>query len=224
MRQWAWAAAVLAMLCGCGAPRPPAKVFLKPEGGPGCLGVLAEACVRWLQTTTALDERFIPSSMARRHQVDVNGKPLSSGLIALSGHLPDRLESMLIVIRLNTNDTVASVEWSLLDNLVTAQTEQGYDTTAVYDVVARILGQRCPSLARLGLYRFVENSVLPKLTMTQQDLAGGLSGLHRRVWHAADVPYCGARFSYTAFYEWRGTKVLESGRDISGYWSIEVKS
>ena len=83
--------------------------------------------MRWLQATMTLDEGFIPAALARRHRVDVNGRPLSAGLITLTGKVPGRLEPIVLLIRLRPDDTVISVEASLLGNLMAARTEDVYD-------------------------------------------------------------------------------------------------
>jgi hypothetical protein len=57
----------------------------------------------------------------------------------------------------------------------------------------------------------------------RRDLSAGLLGRHRLVARAAEVPYCGARFTYTTYVEWTGANNMEAGRNAAGYWSIEVK-
>src|SRR5438094_4555022 len=154
--RWIRLCGVLALLTACANP-PAARAASNPAEGPGCLGVMAEACVRWLQATMTLDEAFIPAAMARRHRVDVNGRPLDGGLISLTGKLPGRLEPLVILVHLKPDDTVAGVEATLLGNLIMARTEDVYDQSGLYEITARLLGRRCPGLARLDLYRFFEN-------------------------------------------------------------------
>src|SRR5437870_7080930 len=107
--RWVAICGVVTALAAC-APQPAAKAAANPADGPGCLGATAETCIRWLQATMTLDEGFIPAAMARRHRVDVNGRPLDGGLISLSGKLPGWLEPLVILIHLKPDDTVASVE------------------------------------------------------------------------------------------------------------------
>ena len=201
----------------------PARAARNPLDGPGCLGAPAEACVRWLQATMRLDEALIPAALARRHRADVNGRHLGQGVVNLTGRLPDRTETLALLLHLNPDDTVASVEASLMRDLIPSTTEAAYDQSGVYEIVARILGHRCPNLTRLDLYRFIENSVKPRITMERRDLSAGLLGRHRQTARAADLPYCGARFTYTTYVEWTGASNMEAGRNVSGYWSIEVK-
>ena len=220
--RWVAICAVLTLLAAC-TNAPAAKLAANPADGPGCLGVTAEVCVRWLQAAMALDEGFIPAAMARRHRVDVNGRPLDGGLISLTGKVPGRLEPIVILIHLRPDDTVKSVEASLPANLIMAHTEDVYDQSGLYEIVARLLGHRCPGLARLDLYRFFENALKPRLVAQRQDVSAGLFGLHKLTSRAADVPYCGASFSYTNYTEWHGSAEIGAGRNYTGYSSIEPK-
>jgi hypothetical protein len=194
-----------------------------PAQGPGCLGQPLSSCIGWLRATMRLDEGLAAAALARRHWTDVNGKPFGAGLVNLLGRLPDRTRPQTLLLHLNPDDTVASVEASLLGDLIPAAAAETYDQSGVYDIVARILGHRCAGLTRLALYRFIENAVKPRMKTERRDLSAGLLGRHRLVARAAEVPYCGARFTYTTYVEWTGANNMEAGRNAAGYWSIEVK-
>jgi hypothetical protein len=194
-----------------------------PADGPGCLGVTAEECVRWLRATMMLDENFVAEAMARRHQVDVNGRPLGGRLVTVNGKLPHRVDQFVILLHLRPDDVVRRVESNLLINLIDARTEPVYDQSGFYDVVWRVLGRRCAGLNKLELYRFFENAVKPRIRQEQQDLSSGLWGLHRLVSHAAGVPYCGATFGYTVLTEWRGSAELKAGRNFKEFSSIALQ-
>ena len=208
-------------LAAWGQPVPAIAAAL--ADGPGCLGVMAEECVRWLRATMILDESFLAGSMARRHQTDVNGKPLGGGLVTVNGKLPGRVEGFVILLHLRPDDTVRRVESNLLSDLVDAHTELRYDHSGLYEIVSRLLGRRCPGIVKMDLYRFVENSVLPRLKQERQDFTGGLFGLHRVHWHAAGVPYCGVTVGYTTLIEWRGSADPRAGRSKKSFSSIELQ-
>ena len=194
-----------------------------PSDGPGCLGVRVAECIAWLRATMTLDENFLAQAMARRNEVDVNGRPLGSGLVVVNGRLPERLEQFVLLLRLGPGDTVRRVESNLTIRLTDARTEAVYDQSGFYAIVWRVLGRRCPGLAKLDLYRFFENSVKPRIRQEQQDLSKGLWGVHRIISHAAGVPYCGASFGYTGLTEWRGSSDIRSGRNFTDFASIELE-
>src|SRR5438552_16491843 len=139
-------------------------------------------------------------------------KPFGAGLVDLSGRLPGRTQTQIMLLRLAPDNTVPSVEASLLGDLIPARAAEAYDQSGVYDIVARILGRRCPGLERLALYRFIDPVVNPRIKMERRDLSAGLLGRHRLTARAADVPWCGAQFTYTTYVEWTGSNTMQSGR------------
>jgi hypothetical protein len=202
---------------------PTAAYAFGAADGPGCLEVRLEQCVGWLRATMQVDESFLATALARRHQVDVNGRPLGGGLVSVNAKLPDRVDQFVILLHLRPDDTVLRVESNLLVNLIDARTEPVYDRSGFYDIVWRLLGRRCAGLNKLDLYRFFENAVKPRIRQEQKDLASGLWGLHRLVSHAAGVAYCGTSFTYTNLTEWRGSADMKSGRNFKQFSAIELQ-
>ena len=217
LRNFAAISAVTACLPGVPA------MAVGPGDGPGCLGVPVVECVAWLRATMTLDENFLARSMARRHEVDVNGRSLGSGLVIVNGKVPERPELFVFLLRLGPGDTVRRVEANLTIRLTDARTETVYDQSGLYGIVWRVLGRRCPGIAKLDLYRFFENSVKPRMRQEQQDLSKGLWGGHRLISHTAGVPYCGVSFGYTGVTEWRGSSDIRSGRNFTDFAFIELE-
>jgi len=220
--RWLRLCCLLLGLAACTLSAP--AVAVQPADGPGCLGVTAEECVRWLRTTMTLDENFLANAMAGRHQVDVNGRPVGGGLVTVYAKLPGELDAFVILLHLRPDDTVQSVESNLLVNLLAYRTEQIYDQSRLYDIVWRLLGRRCPGITKIDLYRFFENSVKPRVIHQQEDLSGGLNGLHRAVSHAAGVPYCGGvALAYTNLLQWRGGQDPKAVAKRTQFSSIELR-
>ena len=194
-----------------------------PGDGPGCLGVTVAECVAWLRTTMTLDENFLAQAMARRHEVDVNGQPLGSGLVVVNGRLPRAAGPVRPSHPSRAGRHGRRVESNLAIRLTDARTEAVYDQSGFYEIVWRVLGRRCPGIAKLDLYRFFENSVKPRIRQEQQDLSKGLWGVHRLISHAAGVPYCGVSFGYTGLTEWRGSSDIRSGRNFTDFASIQLE-
>ncbi len=219
--RWRRVFAAISAVAAC-LPGAPAMA-VGPGDGPGCLGVAVVECVAWLRATMTLDENLLAQAMARRHEVDVNGQPLGSGLVIVNGKLPERPEQFVLLLRLGPGDTVRRVEANLTVRLTDARTEAVYDQSGFYEIVWRVLGRRCPGIAKLDLYRFFENSVKPRIRQEQQDLSKGLWGVHRLISHAAGVPYCGVSFGYTGVTEWRGSSDIRSGRNFTDFAFIELE-
>lgn len=219
--RWLRLGCFLLVLSAC--VRPAQAFAASPADGPGCLGVTAEECVRWLRATMTIDESFLARAMAHRHDTDVNGRPIGGGLVTIYAKLPGRLEAFVLLLHLRPDDMVRSVESNLLSDLIDAHTEAAYDNSGLYEIVWRLIGRRCPGIAKIDLYRFVENSVKPRITQQRQDFAGGLVGLHQVLSHAAGVPYCGVTFGYTHLAEWRGAADPRAARSKKSFSSIELR-
>ena len=195
-----------------------------PAETPGCVGVGVAECLASLRASMRVDENFLAASLARRQQLDVNGRPLGGGLVTVNAKLPDRVDEFIILLHLAPGERVRSVESNVLLNLLEARTEPVYDASAVFDILSRLLGRRCPGLERLALYRFFENLVKPRITRQQEDLSTGLDALHRILSHAAGVPLCGGvTLAYTSLLEWRGGKNPEAAARRKEFSSIELE-
>jgi len=195
-----------------------------PADGPGCLGVPLTECVGWLRATLRLDERFLASAMARRHQTDVNGKPLGGGLVTVNAQLPGQTDVFVILLHLRPDDTVRSADSNLLYGLVEANTETLYDRSGLYEIASRLIGRRCPGMTKLDLYRFFENSVKPRITHQRQDLSTGINGLHRILSSSGAVPFCGGvALSYGNRLEWRGAQNPEAAAKLDQFSYIELQ-
>ena len=199
-------------------------IAAQPADGPGCIGVMAEECVRWLRATMTLNENFLVGGMAHRHDTDVNSRPIGDQVVSVYAQLPGELYAFVIVLHLRPDDTVERVESNLLHDLLTVDTERLYDQSKLYDIVWRLVGRRCPGIGKLDLYRFVENSVKPRIIHQRRDFSSGINGLHRITSHAAGVPYCGGvALGYTHIFEWRGSKDLEAAAKVTESVAIELQ-
>src|SRR5947207_2648624 len=117
------------LLCGLllgisGGAYPAPAIAAGPAEGPGCVGVVAEECVRWLRATMTLDENFLVGAMAHRHDTDVNGRPIGGGFVTVYAQLPGELFSFVILLHLRPDDTVERVESNLLHDLLTVESER----------------------------------------------------------------------------------------------------
>ena len=204
--------------------RPAPAIAVQQADGPGCIGVAAEECVRWLRATMTVDENFLAGAMAHRHETDVNGRPIGGGLVTVYARLPGELFNFVILLHLRPDDTVRSVESNLLHDLLTTGTERLYDQSKLYDIVWRLVGRRCPGISKIELYRFFQNSVKPRITRQRQDFSSGLNGLHRIWSRAAGVAYCGGvNLAYTHLLEWRGAEEPAAAAKATEFSSIELQ-
>jgi hypothetical protein len=135
--------------------------------------------------------------------------------------LPGRLDAIVILLQVGPDDRVIGAETNLLSNPLGARTEAGYAATGLYDMTVRLLGNRCPELTPLNLYRFFENTVKPNVVRTQQD-SGGIFSVHRLLTHADRIPYCGVHFTFTQMRRFSGAEELGFARNVHEIASIRL--
>jgi hypothetical protein len=214
----------LVALAGLGAAAIPPARAAGPADGPGCIAVSLTDCLAWLRSTLRIDEHFLALALQRRHQTDVNGRPLGGGLVTVNARLPGQTDVFVILLHLRPDDTVRQADSNLLHGLVEAVTEPVYDSSGLYEIAWRLIGRRCPGMTKLDLYRFFENSVKPRITHQRQDLSTGINGLHRVLSQAAGVPFCGGvSLGYGNRLQWRGAQDPLAAAKLDQFSYIELQ-
>jgi hypothetical protein len=149
----------------------------------------------------------VTAQIARRNELDVNGRT-AHRKIFVDAKVPKRGELIGITLVLASpapNDEVIRIELALPVNPDIAHTESDYDTTQLYDAVSVLLGNRCPNLDKMALYRFYENGIKPKeVTKTQITGTRGTSDYTTQTTDTGAVPFCGATFSLHRETSWYG--------------------
>src|SRR5260370_40529154 len=111
MRWWVRCGLVLEIAaCALAAP----AVAAQPADGPGCIGVMAEDCVRWLRATMTIDEGFLAGAMAHRHETDVNGRPIGGGAVTGYARPPGEFYNFVLLLHLPPDRTVERAETNLV--------------------------------------------------------------------------------------------------------------
>ena len=205
------AAALILVIAGAGqglaasSSTPPA--ISPEEAHAGCIRTPLRACMISLGTAFWFDMSTVTAQIAKRNEVDVNGRT-AHRKIFVDAKVPGRGELIGITLVLASpapNDEVVRIELALPGNPDTAHTASEYDTTQLYDAVSVVLGNRCPNLDKMALYRFYENSIKPKeVTKTQVTGTRGTSDYTTQTTDTGAVPFCGATFSLHRETAWFG--------------------
>ena len=206
-------AALMLVIAGAGhglaasSQTPPAPAFSPEEAHAGCVHTQLRACTISLGTAFWFDMNVVTAQIARRNELDVNGRT-AHRKIFVDAKVPGRGELIGITLVLASpapNDEVVRVDLALPGNPDVAHTAAEYDATQLYDAVSVLLGNRCPNLDKMALYRFYENSIKPKeVTKTQVTGTRGTSDYTTQTTDTGPVPFCGATFSLHRETAWYG--------------------
>ena len=172
-------AALGIILSGCAAPAPSAgtsepataaavqaPAIAKPSTSTaaqapatGCIGQEIHTCAAafWRVARVPALGDDLERQLARNARVDVNGRPIGTGMVTLFGDAPQG-GNFNVERETDQNNRVASANISLPRSPDTARTAEEYDQSGLYSGVVVLFGNSCVP-DKLGLYRTFENEV-----------------------------------------------------------------
>jgi hypothetical protein len=219
MRRLAAAIMLLLAAAGQGMTQGTAKGTTSPALPPGvspedahagCVHTDLRRCMISLGSAFWFEMDLVTRQIARRNETDVNGQP-AHRRIAIEAKLPHGQAMFAIALTLASpppNDEVVKVALNLPYDPDIAHTASEYDRTLLYDAVSIVLGSHCPSLDKMALYRFYENSLkpleIPKVETRTDPRQGSPYYWARSTVDTAPVAFCGARFSVHRGADWQG--------------------
>jgi hypothetical protein len=210
------AAAIMLLLAAAGqglaqgtttsSSTPTAPAVSPEDAHAGCVHTDLRRCMISLGSAFWFEMNLVTPQIAHRNELDVNGNTAHRG-ISIDAKLPHHRETIGIKLTLASpapNDEVVKVTLALPRDPDLAHTATEYDQTQLYDVVSVVLGNRCPSLDKMALYRFYENSLKP---LEKPKIATRTDGPYHWVRSTVDTapaPFCGAMFSVHRVADWQG--------------------
>jgi hypothetical protein len=206
------AAALMLVIAGAGqgvaaSSSTPAPAISPEEAHAGCVHTQLRACMISLGTAFWFNMEVVTAQIAKRNELDVNGRTAHRKIV-VDVKVPKRDELVGITLVLGSpapNDEVVRIELALPINPDVAHTPTEYDNTQLYDAVSVLLGNRCPNLDRMALYRFYENDIKPKeVTKTRITGTRGTSDYTTQTTDTGAVPFCGVTFSLHRETSWYG--------------------
>lgn len=144
------------------------------QRSPGCIGEDKLTCVATLAQKLAVtdDASLKDFNLFAEARYDVNGRPINGKNVILNGFIPNYRDvghrSASFTLALGPGGTVSSVQAKLLKSFVLARTQEEYDTTSVYEVVAAMSAKECPNLSKSDAARWIENTVKPSVRQTPE--------------------------------------------------------
>jgi hypothetical protein len=196
----------LLVAAGLAVAASPTQQFPPEEAHVGCMHTDLRPCIITLGSALWFDVAKVAHEISLRNELDVNGKTARRTIGIIAG-VPKRPERITIVLTLASpapNDTVVKAEILLSSDPETVHTQSEYDKTLLYDAVTPLLGNRCPGLDRLTLYRFYENELKPQETTKAEVQTNGVVQ-HTVVSNdTGKIPFCGASFSLHRRTEYDG--------------------
>ena len=166
----------------------------------GCIGADLRACVAAVASVydvTASPGGSVEEQLASKSQLDVNGKPLTSGASTISISFKQKnapryapIESMEV----NYTDfgLVERIAVPLWRDPLSARTPAEYDSTGIWEAALIAGGHRCAASGKLATYQLFENQLKPNVTYGEKKYTiTDTSAETSREGHTPEVPACG---------------------------------
>ena len=181
---------------------------------PGCIGEDKFTCVATLAQKLAITDDVASKDFNLFADVryDVNGQPVNGQRVVLDGFIPNYRDvghrSAYFTVNVGPGGSVSSVEAKLLKGFELAHTQEDYDATSVYEIVAAVSAKQCPTLGKSDVARWVENTVRPSMHRTpeghekkdkeeRKELTA--EGVHNyRQFDTPRIAFCGRTFQFTS--------------------------
>lgn len=188
---------------------PATPAISSEDAHAGCVHTDLRRCMISLGSAFWFEMNLVTRQIARRNELDVNGNTAHRRIV-IDAKLPKGLEMFGVTLTLASpapNDEVVKVALTLPHDPDLAHTASEYDRTLLYDAVSVVLGSRCPSLDRMALYRFYENSLKPLEVPKVETRTKGPYYWVKWSVDTAPVPFCGALFSAHRDADWQGPRL-----------------
>lgn len=192
------------------------KAVKEGRATAGCLKEDKYNCVAALaQRFAVADSYFLTdANLFSPRRYDVNGKPMDLH-IELWAFVPkakpdstasnlDKTEKALLAmhnatkfsLQLDRDGSVAVVKVGLPSDPTFAHTQEQYDATNVYEMVAALTARSCPALERTEVAKWVENTIKPSATTYKEKIHRGV-GVARI---ANKAKLCGRSFQFDSLW------------------------
>jgi len=164
----------------------------------GCIGQDIHVCAATFSQFTRR-QAFgddLERQLARNARIDVNGRPIGTGMVTLFGNAPQGGNFMLSA-NLDKNNRVTSANISLPGSPDTAGTAEEYDQSGLYGGVVILFGRGCVP-DKIALYRAFENEIKPTIERSPKQIE--INSLHASetyASHSAPISFCGHKLTYS---------------------------
>lgn len=176
----------------------------KANGGyRGCFGQTAEDCLFVLAHEMPIADEYDKPSVLDPATTDVNGRyggprilqffAFAPGPDDPSARRPSYLQNRR-PLSLSLSDSGKVVQIDALQgatSFLQVRTEADYDDTLIYHILRPLTQTACPNLAKLDLYRFIENKLKPPVR--DAETRGAAARLRKNVYSSNVESFCGRK-------------------------------
>jgi hypothetical protein len=178
---------------------------------PGCIGEDKYICVAtFAQRMVIADDWRGDLNLFPEIKYDVNGKAVNGSTVMLYGFPPngagrsadEDVENVTqLMMTLSPSGSVSRITAILPEarDPLLAHTQEDYDRTHVYEVVATVTAKTCPTLTSSEVARWIENVIKPTVVHTKEtSVDDGASSGRAESFYSRKTVFCGRTFSFNS--------------------------
>ena len=172
---------------------------------PGCIGEDQYTCIATLAQKFAIGDSYQDEdSPLAATKYDVNGNRATGTKFKFVGYVPvpgresDAIDpSPVVKFQLTMGrDRVTKVAAELAQDPTFARTQEEYDATGAYELVAAVTAKTCPTLGKPEVAKWIENTIKPSATRYDERIRRGVATA--RI--AKKARFCGRMFSFDSLW------------------------
>jgi hypothetical protein len=193
---------------------------------PACIGEDQYACVATLAQQFAITDSYSNNnSVVDQTAYDVNGKPVNGSKIEFVGYVPkpksgDGVQVVVptkFAMTVGYNGSVSLLTAHLPSDPTFARTQDEYDATDAYETIAAVSAEKCPTLSRAEVAKWIENTVKPNSKAYHERIARGAAEAEI----SKKTVFCGRTFRFDSV--WASRTYNQYRRDVTGGMALLIE-
>ena len=197
------------------------------KAAPACIGEDQYTCVATLAQQFAITDSYSTnSSVADETAYDVNGKPVNASKFEFVGYVPKPKTDnggvglsrpTRFTMTMGHGGTVSLLTAHLPSDPTVARTQDDYDATDAYETIAAVSAEKCPTLSRAEVAKWIENTVKPNSKSYHERIYRGSAQAEI----SKKTVFCGRTFRFDSV--WASRTYNQYRRDVTGGMALLIE-
>ncbi len=194
---------------------------------PACIGEDQYTCVATLAQQFAIADSYSSNnSVVDETSYDVNGKPVNASKFEFVGYVP-RAKSdsggiglsrpTKFTMTMGRSGSVSLLAAHLPSDPTFAHTQDEYDATDAYETIAAVSVQKCPTLSRAEVAKWIENTIKPNSKAYREHIRRGSAEAEI----SKKTAFCGRTFRFDSV--WASQAYNQYRRDVTGGLALLIE-
>jgi len=194
---------------------------------PACIGEDQYTCVATLAQQFAITDSYGGNnSVVDETSYDVNGKPMNASKFEFVGYVPrpkpddggvGLARPTKFTMTMAKSGSVSLLTAHLPSDPTFARTQDEYDATEAYETIVAVSVQKCPSLSRAEVAKWIENTVKPNSKSYRGHVPRGVAEAEI----SKKTVFCGRTFRFDSV--WASQTYNQYRRDVTGGMALLIE-